>query len=52
MRKVFSDHAWEDYLYWQKYDKKILKKINDLMKDIERFLRIPIAQEGQTKPFT
>lgn len=36
MKKVFSDNAWEDYLYWQKYDKKILKKINDLIKDIER----------------
>jgi toxin YoeB len=36
MRKIFSDNAWEDYLYWQKHDKKILKKINDLIKDIER----------------
>ena len=36
MRKIFSDNAWEDYLYWQKHDKKILKKINILIKDIER----------------
>ena len=36
MRKIFSDNAWEDYLYWQKHDKKILKKMNDLIKDIER----------------
>ena len=36
MRKICSDNAWEDYLYWQKHDKKILKRINDLIKDIER----------------
>ncbi|MDA8775683.1 Txe/YoeB family addiction module toxin [Opitutales bacterium] len=36
MRKIFSDNAWEDYLYWQKHDKKILKKINNLIIDIER----------------
>ena len=32
----FSDDAWEDYLYWQGQDKKILKKINRLIKEIER----------------
>lgn len=32
----FSDEAWEDYLYWQQHDKKILKKINRLIKEIER----------------
>jgi toxin YoeB len=36
MRLIFSDHAWEDYLYWQKSDKKILKRINEIIKDIER----------------
>ena len=36
MRKVWSDEAWEDYLYWQTVDKKTLKKINDLIKDIDR----------------
>lgn len=36
MKKDWSDEAWEDYLYWQKQDKKMLKKINDLLKDIER----------------
>lgn len=30
------DQAWEDYLYWQNHDKKILKKINSLLKDIDR----------------
>ena len=32
----FSDIAWEDYLYWQATDKKILRKINELLKDIQR----------------
>ena len=33
---IFAEHAWEDYLYWQKYDKKLLKKINLLIKEIIR----------------
>lgn len=36
MRKIWSDEAWEDYLYWQTQDKKTLKRINELIKDIER----------------
>ena len=36
MRKVFSDAAWEDYLYWQRQDKKTLRRINQLIRDIER----------------
>ena len=36
MRKTFSESGFEDYLYWQTHDKKILKRINDLLKDIER----------------
>lgn len=36
MRKVWSDEAWEEYLYWQTQDKKIIKKINNLIKDIDR----------------
>ena len=34
--KIWSDDAWEDYLYWQTQDKKTLKRINLLIKDIER----------------
>ena len=30
------DQAWDDYLYWQSHDKKTLKKINNLLKDINR----------------
>jgi toxin YoeB len=36
MRLVFYDQAWIDYDYWQETDKKILKKINTLIKDIQR----------------
>ncbi|MCD7923115.1 MAG: Txe/YoeB family addiction module toxin [Clostridiales bacterium] len=36
MRKVWQDEAWEDYLYWQTQDKKTLKKINQLLQDIDR----------------
>lgn len=36
MKYIFVDEFWEDYLYWQKTDKKILKRINQLLKDISR----------------
>ena len=36
MKILFMDTAWEDYLYWQKQDKKTLKKINALIKEIQR----------------
>jgi toxin YoeB len=36
MRLIWSEKSWEDYLYWQSHDKKILKKINSLIKDIKR----------------
>ena len=36
MNKVFSDNAWRDFMYWVKEDRKIAKKINELLKDIER----------------
>ncbi len=36
MNKIWFDEAWEDYLYWQTQDKKTLKRINILLKDIER----------------
>ena len=34
--KIWSDEAWDDYIYWQLQDKKTLKRINQLIKDIER----------------
>jgi toxin YoeB len=36
MNKIFSDIAWDQYLFWQSEDTKIAKKINDLIRDIER----------------
>lgn len=36
MRKIWDETAWADYLYWQTQDKKTLKRINELIKDIER----------------
>ena len=45
MRIIFSKNAWEDYISWQSEDKKMVNKINDLIKDI---LRTPY--EGMGKP--
>ncbi|MBE6965749.1 MAG: Txe/YoeB family addiction module toxin [Oscillospiraceae bacterium] len=36
MNKLWTDDAWEDYLYWSSEDKKTLKRINLLLKDIDR----------------
>lgn len=43
----FSDDAWDDYLYWQQSDKKILKKINRLIKEIQRE---PFEGIGEPEP--
>ncbi len=45
MKKLWDDEAWEDYLYWQSQDKKTLKRINSLLKDIDRN-----GNEGIGKP--
>ena len=47
MKLLFSDHAWEDCLYWQKTDKKILRRINTLIKKIKR---IPFEGIGKPEP--
>ncbi|MFM6934782.1 MAG: Txe/YoeB family addiction module toxin [Flavobacteriales bacterium] len=36
MKLIFVDESWEDYLHWQKFDRKKLKKINELIRDIIR----------------
>jgi len=36
MNITFTDDSWQEYLFWQQTDKKILKKINTLIKDIKR----------------
>ena len=47
MKLIFSEQAWEDYLYWQKTDKKLLERINALVKDISRS---PFAGIGKPEP--
>lgn len=47
MKYIFVDESWEDYLYWQKTDKKKLKRINDLLKDI---FRHPFEGIGNPEP--
>ena len=36
MKKLWTDGAWDEYLFWQEQDKKTLRKSNKLIKDIER----------------
>ena len=36
MEIIFSTNAWEDYLYWQKHDRKMLKNVNELIKSCQR----------------
>lgn len=47
MRIVFSEIAWEDYLSWQKEDKKMVRKINRLIKEI---IRHPTEGIGKPEP--
>jgi len=44
---VFSEQAWEDYLYWQKADKKLVQRINGLIKEITR---TPYSGAGKPEP--
>ena len=44
-KNQFTESAWEEYLYWQSQDKKTIKKINSLLKDIAR--NGPLTGEGQ-----
>jgi len=47
VKLFFSEQAWDDYLYWQKTDKKPLERINALVKDISRS---PFAGIGKPEP--
>jgi len=47
VKLIFSEHAWEDYLYWQRADKHILRRINLLIQDIQRS---PLAGIGKPEP--
>lgn len=47
MRLIWSEQAWEDYLYWQDTDKRIVKKINSLIKELRR---TPFEGKGKPEP--
>jgi toxin YoeB len=47
VKLIFSEHAWEDYLYWQRTDRKILQRINTLIRDIQR---APFEGIGKPEP--
>ncbi len=48
MNKIqFAEDAWEEYQYWETHDKKTLKKINTLIKEIQR---TPFKGEGKPEP--
>lgn len=47
MIKQFSDNAWQDYLHWQQHDRQLLRRINELIKAIERD---PFAGIGKPEP--
>lgn len=47
MIKAWTDDAWADYLWWQEHDKKTLRRINQLVRDIERD---PFSGLGKPEP--
>ena len=44
---IFTENAWDDYIYWQQQDKKTIRKINSLLKSIQR---TPFDGEGKPEP--
>ena len=47
MRLVWTADAWSDYLYWQTTDRKMLKRVNQLLRDV---LRDPFEGIGKPEP--
>ncbi len=47
MKLIFAENAWEEYLYWQKTDRKVVVRINKLIRDIARE---PYAGAGKPEP--
>jgi toxin YoeB len=47
VKLIFSENAWDDYQYWMKTDKKILKRVNALIQDIQRS---PSSGIGKPEP--
>ena len=47
MKLIFADEAWEDYLYWQKQDRRMVERINKLIQETQRD---PFAGIGKPEP--
>ena len=47
MKLIFADDAWDDYVYWQKQDKRMVKRINTLIRETQRE---PFAGMGKPEP--
>lgn len=47
MKLIFAEHAWEDYVYWQQQDKRMVKRINQLIEDTKRQ---PFTGIGKPEP--
>jgi toxin YoeB len=47
MKIIFTKNSWEDYISWQSENKKLLRKINELIKDIQR---TPFEGKGKPEP--
>jgi toxin YoeB len=47
VRLLFADEAWEDYLYWQTHDRRILERINALIRETQRS---PFTGIGKPEP--
>lgn len=47
MKLIFAEQAWEDYVYWQQQDKRMVKRINEL---IENAMREPFTGVGKPEP--
>ena len=47
MKLIFSDEAWDDHLYWQKQDRKMVERINKLIQEVKRE---PFSGLGKPEP--
>ena len=47
MKLIFSEEAWEDYLYWQKQDRRMIERINKLVQEVQR---APFSGVGKPEP--
>jgi toxin YoeB len=47
VKLIFADQAWDDYLYWQKHDRRMVDRINNLIREIQRE---PFSGIGKPEP--